>query len=148
VDLLLKLRNLLVDRHDVRGDYQGLFDHIFVDEFQDTDPLQAEIQTLAAEGITGPTGPSLRVEYPVAGPAPGSLLLTGYVDLVAVSDERVTVIDFKTDGPPSGAVEDTYPQYVAQVRAYAALLTASLGLRDGQVPCGLLFTAAGRSTWL
>ena len=43
VDLLLSLRNLLVRDLDVRREMQGLFDHVFVDEFQDTDPLQAEI---------------------------------------------------------------------------------------------------------
>lgn len=43
VDLMLQLRNLLRDNPSVRGDYQALFDHVFVDEFQDTDPLQAEI---------------------------------------------------------------------------------------------------------
>ena len=43
VDLLLKLRNLLAEKKEIRGHYQSLFDHIFVDEFQDTDPLQAEI---------------------------------------------------------------------------------------------------------
>lgn len=43
VDLLLRLRDLLRDRLDVRAEYQALFDHVFVDEFQDTDPLQAEI---------------------------------------------------------------------------------------------------------
>jgi len=50
VDLLLQLRNLLRDRIDVRGDYQALFDHVFVDEFQDTDPLQAEIVLYLCEG--------------------------------------------------------------------------------------------------
>ncbi|MGE3719727.1 MAG: UvrD-helicase domain-containing protein [Bauldia sp.] len=43
VDLLLKLRDLLVRDCDARRYYQSLFDHVFVDEFQDTDPLQAEI---------------------------------------------------------------------------------------------------------
>ncbi|HEX9290057.1 MAG TPA: UvrD-helicase domain-containing protein [Anaeromyxobacteraceae bacterium] len=43
VDLLLQLRNLLRDRLDVRAEYQALFDHVLVDELQDTDPLQAEI---------------------------------------------------------------------------------------------------------
>lgn len=42
IDLLLKLRNLLRDQLDIRSECQQLFDHIFVDEFQDTDPLQAE----------------------------------------------------------------------------------------------------------
>jgi len=43
VDLLLRLRDLLRDRKDVRAELGGLFDEILVDEFQDTDPLQAEI---------------------------------------------------------------------------------------------------------
>jgi ATP-dependent helicase/nuclease subunit A len=43
VDLLLRLRDLLRDHRAVRGDMQRLLDHVFVDEFQDTDPLQAEI---------------------------------------------------------------------------------------------------------
>jgi ATP-dependent helicase/nuclease subunit A len=43
IDLLLKLRDLLRDDKAVRADYQALFDHVLVDEFQDTDPLQAEI---------------------------------------------------------------------------------------------------------
>jgi ATP-dependent exoDNAse (exonuclease V) beta subunit len=43
LDLLVKLRDLLVRDRAVRGEFQRMFDHIFVDEFQDTDPLQAEI---------------------------------------------------------------------------------------------------------
>jgi ATP-dependent helicase/nuclease subunit A len=43
LDLLVKLRDLLAGDKGVRGEYQCLFDHVFVDEFQDTDPLQAEI---------------------------------------------------------------------------------------------------------
>jgi ATP-dependent helicase/nuclease subunit A len=43
LDLLMKLRSLLANNKRLRSKYQKLFDHIFVDEFQDTDPLQAEI---------------------------------------------------------------------------------------------------------
>lgn len=43
IDLLLRLRNLLRDDRVIRRSCQRLFDHLFVDEFQDTDPLQAEI---------------------------------------------------------------------------------------------------------
>ncbi|MBD64727.1 MAG: hypothetical protein CME62_05945 [Halobacteriovoraceae bacterium] len=42
MDLLLKLRDVL-GRTEVKTYYQSLFDHLFVDEFQDTDPIQAEI---------------------------------------------------------------------------------------------------------
>lgn len=43
VDLLIQLRNLLQSDTATRAFYQRRFDHILVDEFQDTDPLQAEI---------------------------------------------------------------------------------------------------------
>ncbi|MFT3912659.1 MAG: UvrD-helicase domain-containing protein [Anaeromyxobacteraceae bacterium] len=43
VDLLLQLRDLLRANRGVRRDLQQLFDQLLVDEFQDTDPLQAEI---------------------------------------------------------------------------------------------------------
>jgi ATP-dependent helicase/nuclease subunit A len=49
IDLLVKLRDLLRDNPQVRGEYQGLFDHLFIDEFQDTDPLQAEIALFLCE---------------------------------------------------------------------------------------------------
>jgi ATP-dependent exoDNAse (exonuclease V) beta subunit len=49
VDLLLRLRDLLRRRLDVRAELQARFDHVMVDEFQDTDPLQAEIVVLLCE---------------------------------------------------------------------------------------------------
>ncbi len=49
IDLLLALRNLLRDDFEARGFYQEMFDHILVDELQDTDPLQAEIVLFLSE---------------------------------------------------------------------------------------------------
>ena len=48
-DLLLTARNLLRDNREVRADFQQRFEAILVDEFQDTDPLQAEIIFYLAE---------------------------------------------------------------------------------------------------
>ena len=48
LDLLLRARNLVRDSREVREDLQRQFTHIYVDEFQDTDPLQAEILMLIA----------------------------------------------------------------------------------------------------
>ncbi|HZP42934.1 MAG TPA: UvrD-helicase domain-containing protein [Candidatus Binatia bacterium] len=48
VDLLLRARDLVRDRAEVRAELQRRFTHLFVDEFQDTDPLQAEILLLLA----------------------------------------------------------------------------------------------------
>ena len=49
-DLLVWARDLLRDNSSVREHLQGRYQHILIDEFQDTDPLQAEIAFyLAAE---------------------------------------------------------------------------------------------------
>lgn len=48
-DLLYRTRELLKNDREVRGYFQGRFDYILVDEFQDTDPLQVEIFFFLAE---------------------------------------------------------------------------------------------------
>ncbi len=50
VDLLSLARNMLAQDRSVREELQQRFSHLFVDEFQDTDPLQAEILLLLASG--------------------------------------------------------------------------------------------------
>lgn len=42
-DLLLRARDLVRDDAVVRRDLQQRFTQVFVDEFQDTEPLQAEV---------------------------------------------------------------------------------------------------------
>jgi ATP-dependent helicase/nuclease subunit A len=70
MDLLLDARNLL--RHDsARAGLQLLYDRIFVDEFQDTDPLQAEILLLLAA-----ENPAQR-DWRKAAPQPGKLFVVG-----------------------------------------------------------------------
>jgi ATP-dependent exoDNAse (exonuclease V) beta subunit len=53
LDLLLKTRDLLQGNAGVRQAFQRRFSRIFVDEFQDTDPLQAEILLLLASDPAG-----------------------------------------------------------------------------------------------
>src|SRR4029077_9756942 len=48
LDLLLRARDLVVHVDEVRRDLQARFKRIFVDELQDTDPLQAELLMLLA----------------------------------------------------------------------------------------------------
>jgi ATP-dependent helicase/nuclease subunit A len=71
VDLLLCARRLLVDHPQVRRAFQARFTHIFVDEFQDTDPLQAEILLLLC--AADPAERNWRRITPV----PGKLFIVG-----------------------------------------------------------------------
>ena len=70
-DLLIRTRNLLRESKDVRGFMQQEFTHIFVDEFQDTDPIQAEILVLLAADDPNET------EWREVRPKPGKLFLVG-----------------------------------------------------------------------
>ena len=71
LDLLLLACELLRTNSEVRAYFQQRFSHIFVDEFQDTDPLQAEILLLLASSDSSETE-WLRVK-----PAAGKLFLVG-----------------------------------------------------------------------
>jgi ATP-dependent helicase/nuclease subunit A len=70
MDLLLYARDLL--RHDgARAELQQVYQRIFVDEFQDTDPLQAEILLLLASADPHQS------DWRRATPAPGKLFVVG-----------------------------------------------------------------------
>src|SRR2546426_9876850 len=69
-DLLLYARALMRQR-PAREWFQRQFDHIFVDEFQDTDPIQAEILMLLASN-----DPAVE-DWRAVVPAPGKLFLVG-----------------------------------------------------------------------
>jgi ATP-dependent helicase/nuclease subunit A len=71
VDLLLRARNMLREFPLVRADFQRRFTHIFVDEFQDTDPVQAEIILLLAA-----SHPAIQSWKQVV-PTPGKLFIVG-----------------------------------------------------------------------
>src|SRR5262249_19842524 len=71
VDLLIRTRNLLRENSVVRHFMQTRFTHIFVDEFQDTDPLQAEILMLLSSAEPDQT------DWREIRPIPGKLFMVG-----------------------------------------------------------------------
>jgi ATP-dependent exoDNAse (exonuclease V) beta subunit len=71
LDLLIRARNLLRDDAAVRRHFQTRFSRIFVDEFQDTDPLQAELLLLLAADDPRET------DWRRASPVPGKLFVVG-----------------------------------------------------------------------
>jgi ATP-dependent helicase/nuclease subunit A len=88
-DLLIKTRDLLQRDASVRRHLQGRFTHLFVDEFQDTDPLQAEILLLLAaeevrvgedapgQALTPDPSPARGRGWLDLGVVPGKLFLVG-----------------------------------------------------------------------
>jgi len=71
VDLLIRARDLIRGNAEVRGYLQTRFTQLFVDEFQDVDPLQAEILLLLSADDPAET------RWQHVRPAPGKLFAVG-----------------------------------------------------------------------
>jgi ATP-dependent helicase/nuclease subunit A len=71
VDLLSRTRDLLLSSRSVREQLQGRFTHLFIDEFQDTDPLQAEILMLLSSDSAD------QADYREVKSKPGKLFVVG-----------------------------------------------------------------------
>ena len=70
-DLLLGARRLLRDNHNVRAYFSRRITHLLVDEFQDTDPVQAEVMLLLTADDPRETN------WRRCRPRPGSLFVVG-----------------------------------------------------------------------
>jgi len=71
LDLLIKARDLIRDNRAVRSELQRRYTHLFIDEFQDTDPLQVEILLLLSANDPAAT------DWRRAHPVPGKLFVVG-----------------------------------------------------------------------
>lgn len=70
-DLLIKAAALLCDRPNIRKYFRKRFSHLLVDEFQDTDPVQAEVMMF----LTAANGQE--THWRKCLPVPGSLFVVG-----------------------------------------------------------------------
>ncbi|WP_421739736.1 double-strand break repair helicase AddA [Caulobacter sp.] len=70
-------------------------------------------------------GPGSRAEVALAGTSallPKGLAISGRVDRLVVTPERVLVVDYKTNRPAPAGIEDADPAYLAQMAVYVAVL--------------------------
>jgi ATP-dependent helicase/nuclease subunit A len=70
-DLLLKAAALLRDKPQIRQYFRTRFSHVLVDEFQDTDPIQAEVMLLLTADDPA------EIDWQKCRPADGSLFVVG-----------------------------------------------------------------------
>ena len=90
LDLLLLTRNLIRDNREVREYLQQRFTHLFVDEFQDTDPLQAEILLLLA------ASDARESDWLEVRPVPGKLFVVGDPKQSIYKFRRADVVLYQT----------------------------------------------------
>ncbi len=71
-------------------------------------------------------GPASRAEVALTGSVPGlppGLGISGRIDRLVVTPERVLVVDYKTNRPAPARIEDADPGYVLQLAVYVAVLS-------------------------
>lgn len=70
-------------------------------------------------------GPGSRAEVALTGTAPdlpGGVSISGRIDRLVVTPQRVLVVDFKSNRPAPDHVEGADPAYILQIAIYAAVL--------------------------
>jgi ATP-dependent helicase/nuclease subunit A len=102
----------------------------------------AEVMTLLSEPeLIAALGPGSLAEAAIAGRL-GDRLVSGQVDRLLVTAERVLVLDYKTNRPPPQRLEDVAPLYLRQMAAYRAVLR--LAFPGRAVECALVWTYGAR----
>lgn len=132
LDLLIKLRDLLRADVDARRFYQELFDHLFVDEFQDTDPLQCEIVFyLCEDAATADNWDVVRLK-------PGKLTIVGDPKQSIYRFRRADIAMYdraterlRTNGALEERLETNFRSRAELIGFFNTQLAAVLGKRDG-----------------
>ncbi len=106
------------------------------------DGLAGEALAVLEGGAFAPLfAPGSRAEVPITGLV-GGHVVTGQIDRLAVTDEAVLIVDYKSNRPPPAAVADVSETYLAQLALYRALLAQVYPGR--RLRAALLWTAAPR----
>ncbi len=105
------------------------------------DDIERALEALRKAGILEGDY-ELYPEYPVAMVDGESRLVSGTIDLVAMSGDKVWILDFKTDEPP-GEGESVPETYRRQLGIYKELLSAGAELSTREISARLLFTKSG-----
>src|SRR5207253_10651542 len=86
-------------------------------------------------------GPGSHAEVPLVGLVEGRVL-SGQIDRLVVTEDRVLVVDFKTLRPPPATEAEVAPIYLRQLALYRAAL-AQIYPRH-EIRCALLWTEGPR----
>ncbi|WP_150000109.1 double-strand break repair helicase AddA [Iodidimonas gelatinilytica] len=82
-------------------------------------------------------GPDSAAEVPLAGLV-GDLAISGQIDRLAITEDAVFLVDYKTNRPPPKNVADVSPVYLRQMGLYKAALQRIYP--DKSIHCALLWT--------
>ena len=67
-------------------------------------------------------GPRSQAEVPVMGRV-GDKIISGQIDRLVVTDDKVIIVDYKTNRPAAQTLQDVPPSYLKQMKAYRELIS-------------------------
>jgi ATP-dependent helicase/nuclease subunit A len=95
---------------------------IDLDDGQRAEIAAAALGVLEDERFAAVFGPGSRAEASIAGRVAGIGPVAGRVDRLLIEPDQVLVVDFKTNRPAPGRIEDADPAYILQMAVYGAVL--------------------------
>jgi ATP-dependent helicase/nuclease subunit A len=108
----------------------------------DSAAILAEIFAILDDPVFSPLfGPGSRSEVDIAGRlerAGESAMVSGRIDRLAVTTERVFIVDYKTNRPPPRDLADVQPAHIVQLALYRRILARLYP--DRRVTAALLWT--------
>ena len=96
-----------------------------LDADQRTEMIEAAFRVLDDSRFAPVFGPGSRAEAALTGGAPGlppGVSISGRIDRLVITPDRVLVVDYKTNRPAPDRIEDADPAYVLQLAVYVAVL--------------------------
>jgi ATP-dependent helicase/nuclease subunit A len=96
-----------------------------LDEAQRSEMIAAAFGVLDDARFAPVFGPGSRAEVALTGSAPGlpgGVSISGRIDRLVVTPDRVLVIDYKSNRPAPPTIEAADPSYVLQLAVYVAVL--------------------------
>jgi ATP-dependent helicase/nuclease subunit A len=114
--------------------------HAITEDEQD-EIRRETLGVLAEPGFAELWGPDAQAEVPVVGLI-GGQALSGQIDRIVVTADRVLIVDYKSVRPPPETPDSVAATYLRQLATYRAALR--LIYPDRPVECALLWTAAPR----
>jgi ATP-dependent helicase/nuclease subunit A len=92
-----------------------------LDDQQRAEMIESAFRVLDDNRFAPVFGSGSRPEVALTGSV-GTVAVSGRMDRLVVTPERVLVIDYKTNRPAPARIEDADPAYVRQLAVYAAIL--------------------------
>ncbi|HEX3416249.1 MAG TPA: double-strand break repair helicase AddA, partial [Stellaceae bacterium] len=130
----------IVEREVAARRFLALATHRLTAEEQD-EIRRETLAVLDHPDLAALFGPGSQAEVPLVGLI-GGHALSGQIDRLVVSEDRVLIVDYKSLRPPPVAEDEVAPIYLRQLAAYQAALARIYP--DREIRCALLWTEGPR----